>query len=526
MMNIKTSSVSLASAESINQTTKKHLRGSTLLLVGRGIALATNFAVQILTVRLLSKSDYGAFAYALQLASLGASISVFGLDKTITRFVPIYQEKEDYNKLFGTIFMMVGTILSLGFFLGMLVLGLREWLAQSFISDQLAVSLLMILIFLSPMDALDSFLMGMFATFASPRSIFFRKHVLGPGLKLSVVLLLIFWSRDAYFLAWGYLMASILGVVLYSGILIHHLRKSGLFRHLDIQRIQFPVREVFGFSIPLLTTDLVFLLRSTLVVVMLGYFHSTVDVASFRAVLPVARLNMVVIQSFTFLFMPMAARMFAREDRKGINDLYWQSAMWIAVISFPIFVTTFSLAQPLTLLLFGTRYAQSGIIMALLSFGYYFNAALGFNADTLRVYGKVRYIIMIDLLAVIVSLGLSLWLIPRYGALGAAIAVCGTLVAHNIFNHAGLKFVADIKLFQWRYLRVYLSIALSALGLVFFQSMISVPIYVDFFLAALLSLLVLIINWNILNVEETFPELLRFEIVQRLLSKRKNDNTV
>src|SRR3990172_5676719 len=134
MMNIKTTSVSLASAESNNQTTKKHLPGFTLLLVGRGIALATNFAVQILTVRLLSKSDYGAFAYALQLASLGASISVFGLDKTITRFVPIYQEKEDYNKLFGTIFMMVGTILSLGFFLAMLVLGLREWLAQSFIS--------------------------------------------------------------------------------------------------------------------------------------------------------------------------------------------------------------------------------------------------------------------------------------------------------------------------------------------------------------------------------------------------------
>lgn len=525
-MNIKTPSVPLASAESTTQTTKKHLRGSTLLLVGRIIALMTNFAVQILTVRLLSKSDYGAFAYALQLASLGASIAVFGLDKTSTRFLPIYLEKKDYNKLFGAMFMMVGTILSLGFFLVILVLGVRELLAQSFISDQLALSLLMILVFLSPMDALDSLLMGMFAIFSSPQSIFFRKYVLGPGLKFGVVLLLIFWGRDAYLLAWGYLMASILGVVLYSGILIRHLRKSDLFQHLDIQHIQFPVREIFGFSIPLLSSDLVFLLRSSLPVIMLGYFSSTIDVASFRAVVPVARLNLVVIQSFTFLFMPMAARMFAREDRKGINDLYWQSAMWIAVITFPIFITTFSLAQPLTLLLFGIRYANSGIIMALLAFGYYFNAALGFNADTLRIYGKVRYIIMIDLLVVIISLVLNLWLIPQYGALGAAIAVCGTLVVHNIFNHAGLKFIAEIKLFQWRYLRVYLSIALSTLGLAFFQSMISAPIYVDFFLAALLSLLVLILNWNILNVEEIFPELLRFKIVRRFLPNHKNGDSV
>ncbi len=521
-MNIETPSVIAASAGPINQATRKHLRGSTLLLAGRVIALATNFAIQVLTVRLLTKNDYGAFAYALQLASLGASVSVFGLDKTITRFVPIFQEKGEYNKLFGTILMMVSTILSIGFFLIMLVLGLREWLAQSFISDQLAVSLLMILVFLSPLDALDSLLVGMFAVFASPRSIFFRKHVLGPGLKLSVVLLLVFLKSNVHFLAWGYLIADILGVVLYSGIMIHHLRKLGLFRHLDIHRIQFPIKEVFGFSIPLLTTDLVFLLRSSLVVVMLGYFRSTIDVASFRAVLPVARLNMVVIQSFTFLFMPIAARMFANKDQDGINDLYWQSAIWITVISFPIFIVTFSLAQPLTLLLFGERYAQSGIIMALLAFGYYFNAALGFNADTLRVYGRVRYIITIDILAMLVSLGLNLVLIPRYGATGAAIAVCGTLVAHNIFNHVGLKFATTIKLFQWRYLRVYLSTALGTLGLTIFQRLASPPIYIGLVLAGIISLIVILINRNMLNLEQTFPELLRFQLI-RLLFKTDLD---
>jgi O-antigen/teichoic acid export membrane protein len=215
--------------------------------------------------------------------------------------------------------------------------------------------------------------------------------------------------------------------------------------------------------------------------------------------------------------------MFANKDQEGIDDLYWQSAIWITVISLPIFLVTFSLAQPLTLLLFGERYAQSGLVMALLAFGYYFNAALGFNADTLRVYGNVRYIVAIDILAMLVSLGLSLILIPRFGALGAAIGTCGTLVVHNILNHTGLKFSTEINLFQWRYLKVYASIALGALGLLVFQILVAPPVYIGLILAGLLSLIILLINRNVLNVEQTFPELLRFKLVRVIFESKHKE---
>jgi O-antigen/teichoic acid export membrane protein len=154
--------------------------------------------------------------------------------------------------------------------------------------------------------------------------------------------------------------------------------------------------------------------------------------------------------------------------------------------------------------------------MALLAFGYYFNAALGFNVDTLRVYGRLRYTVSIDFLAMLISLGLSLVLIPRYGAVGAAIATFGTLFLYNIFNHLGLKFATKIDLFQWRYLRVYASIAFGTLGLLVFQSVVSPPIYVGFVLAGMISLIVLVLNRNVLNIQQTFPELLRFRLIRLL----------
>src|SRR5205807_8081013 len=149
----------------------------------------------------------------------------------------------------------------------------------------------------------------------------------------------------------------------------------GLLPHFNLRRVRMPAREVFSFTLPSLVSDAVFVLRGSLVVVLLERFHSTLDVAAFQAVLPVARLNMVVFSSFVVLFMPLAGRLFARGDHEAINELYWQSAVWIALISFPLLAVSFSLAEPVTVMLFGARYAQSAPILALLAFGHYFTAA-------------------------------------------------------------------------------------------------------------------------------------------------------
>jgi O-antigen/teichoic acid export membrane protein len=519
MINLETPSVSDVPATGTSKAAKKHLRGSTLLLVGRLISMAANFVIQVLVVRYLSKNDYGAFAYGLSIVSLGTQFILLGLDKTITRFIPIYQEQHNYNKVFGTMLLMAGTIASLGLSLILLLYGLKDWLGQTVVKDPIALNLLVVVIALVPVRAFDQLFLGLFTVFSNPRAIFFRKYLMAPGLQLAVVILLILGQSSVFFLAGGYVIAGVLGIVFYVVLLLQTFRQQGLFRHFVLRTIQMPVREIFGFSLPLLMSSSVHVLRGALVIMLLEHFHPTSEVANFRAVMPVGELNMLVYQSFTALFMPSAARMFARKEWSGINDLYWQTAIWIAVISFPIFMLTFSLAQPLTILLFGERYADSAIILALLSLGYYFNAGLGFNNYTLRVFGKVRYIFFVDLIVTVATIGIYWIVIPRYGALGAAVATCGTLVAQNLFYQIGLKWQTNVSFFQWRYLRVYLTIILGATAVVLLELFFDLPIYLDFGIAALISLLILRINHQALNVKETFPEILRFPLVQRFFGK-------
>ncbi len=493
--------------------TRKHIRGSTILLVGRLLSLALNFGVQVLTVRYLSKSDYGAFAYALSIVSMGASISLFGLDKAVARFIPIYEERGEKDKMLGAIVMTLLTILLLGAALVVLFVGLSGLLQERFIQDPLAVSLLLIIIALAPLQALDSWFQGLFAVFAEPRAIFVRRYLLGPGLKLAAVLFVIASRQNVHMLALGYLAGALLGLLAYAAMLRRLFQNRGIRVRATLSRMVFPVREVFSFSTPLLTSDAVNILKTTFLVIVLEYFASTTQVAEFRAVVPVAGLNLVVMQSFKYLFTPAAARLFAREDSQGINELYWRSATWIAVFSFPVFAASFSLARPLTVLLFGERYASSASILALLALGNYWNAAFGFNAFTLRVFGKVRFIVAIDLLSGLLAVLLGLLLIPGYGALGAAIATTATLIIYNVLNHAGLLLGTNIDLFQGRYLRVYASIVIAAALLLAVDQLFQPGILLGGLLIAFLSLALLALNWQVMDATSMFPELGRLPIV-------------
>lgn len=503
------------------KATRKQIRGSSLLLIGQVLSKGVGFAVQVLIVRYLSKSDYGAFAYALSVVAMGETIATFGLDRAVTRFLPIYHEQRDYGKMFGTLFMVLSTVFSLGLAMILVFYGLQDFIGQNFINDQQALSLLLIMIFLAPVQAFDTLLNGMFAVFSRPKAIFYRKYVLGPVLKLSVVLLLIAGGSGVRFLATGYLAAGFIAVVIFAVFLVRVLQEQGLFAHFSRATFNIPMREVLFFTVPLLTSDLVYVFMGSIDAILLEYFQGTVDVAALRAVQPLAKLNQIVLASFGLLFTPAAARMFARDDREGINDLYWQNAAWIAIASFPIFAATFSLAQPVTVFLFGSEYADSGLILALLAVGYYFNAAMGQNGLTLKVFGKVRYIMVINILAAVLNVVANLILIPRYGAMGAAVGTFITLMIFNTAKQAGLRLGTNIALLDRRYIRIYASIALAALGLWLLQVLTSMPVYASGVLAALVSVAVVRFNRDLLNVSKMFPELLRLPFAGILFGESK-----
>lgn len=495
--------------------TTKQIRDSNLLLVGRVVALGLNFLVQILIVRYLSKESYGVFAYALSIVGLGQALVTFGLDRGLSRFVPIFDEQRKYPEMLGTIVLVFSSILSLGLSFVLITFGLRNWLAGSIGGDAQAVTVIAILILLAPLEAIDNLLVQTLAVFGQANAIFFRRYVLAPGMRLFVVLLLVLTGSGVTFLAAGYVLGGLAGVAIYGVVLYRLLRDQPSLKSTGLRAMRLPWKTILMFTLPLMTTDLLFMAQSSVDAIMLGSFLGTEEVATLRAVAPVARMNTLVLQSFGVLFTPLAARYFARQDHAGANRLYWQTAIWVAVLTFPIFAITTGLAEPVTLLLFGEEYRDSGAVLAVLGLGYYLHASLGFNGRTLTVYGRVRYIVTTNIIIIIANIGLNLLLIPRFGAIGAASGTAATFVLHNIMKQAGLLIGTEVSGLDRGYRRIYAAIAVGVV-VIAALAVIRPPLAVAIGVAALTSSIVIAISRRNLRLGDTYPSLLKFRLFRLL----------
>jgi O-antigen/teichoic acid export membrane protein len=157
-------------------------------------------------------------------------------------------------------------------------------------------------------------------------------------------------------------------------------------------------------------------------------------------------------------------------------------------------------------------------LLAILAAGFYFNAALGFNAFTLRVQERVGPVFAINTFAAVVGVVSTTLLSAWFGALGAAVGVTLTLVLHNLLNHAGLLVVdIGVRLLDVRFLRIYVVIAAMAGTLAAIQELLSPPIHVSVALTGLAWLGVIRLTRAELDPATTFPELMRIPLARRLL---------
>lgn len=515
-----------AAAATEHGETARQIRGSGLLTAGRLISMLATMIALVIVARYLEKDEYGAFVYALSIATAFETLIALGLDRAVPRFLPQYDERGETAKLIGTLVLVLGSIVVLGLLSILVVIGLRDIAGDEIAGSDLTPVLLAILIVLAPIQAIDNVLTGVFAVFADARVIFLRRFVLGPGLRLLVVLLLVGGSFGPVFLAVGYVAAGLIGVALYVGLAWRLLRRH-LPGDLRGRRFEVPLHEILAYTIPLLTTDVVYLSMTTIDTLVLGNSGGVSAVADLRVVDPVARANTLVQASFATLFVPRAARLFARGDRGGQRELYWRSATWMAILAFPIFAASFTLAEPVVVLLFGERYAASAVVLAMLALGRYVDTAFGNNGLALRVFGSSRQVVAVNLTVAAANVTLVLLLTPRFGAPGAAAATMLTLFMYNGLKQAALQRATGFALPNRSELWVYASIAVATVVLLVVGSAlpesrvlrIPVALIVGLPLVAVVSVVLVRFNRDRLDLGTTFPELLRLPLVPLVLGR-------
>ena len=124
---------------------------------------------------------------------------------------------------------------------------------------------------------------------------------------------------------------------------------------------------------------------------------------------------------------------------------------------------------------FGPEFVVGWPVMVLFSGAQLFSSSVGPTNRVLAMTGNQRFFLLVILVSAVVSLGGSVALVPRYGAMGAAVA---TVTGVVLFNTASVLFVRRL-LGVWPYNRQYLKPlaagGLTAAGVLLTRSVLPLP---------------------------------------------------
>jgi O-antigen/teichoic acid export membrane protein len=128
---------------------------------------------------------------------------------------------------------------------------------------------------------------------------------------------------------------------------------------------------------------------------------------------------------------PRLAEALATGDRRTANHLYQTATGWLILVTWPLLLLVVLFA-PVYLSLFGAAYAEGVPVVVVLAAAMLFATGCGMVDMVLAMAGRTSWNLINVLLALAVTVVLDVLLIPRLGALGAAIGLAGALLVNNL----------------------------------------------------------------------------------------------
>jgi PST family polysaccharide transporter/lipopolysaccharide exporter len=122
------------------------------------------------------------------------------------------------------------------------------------------------------------------------------------------------------------------------------------------------------------------------------------------------------------VLLPAVSEQYGKGDFDKVKAIYLTSARYLMMLTFPLVAGGVMLAGPIVHVLYGVEYEPAIALMQIVFIPFSMMGLI--HASTSIIYGinKPSYILKTGIAVMIASIALYLWLIPKYGVMGAAIA--------------------------------------------------------------------------------------------------------
>lgn len=404
------------------------LTGSFFALMARVVATGLTMVTSIIIARLYGAEAMGVLAMINSVVTLVTIFTVMGTGMSILRLIPEHTTKHSVTSAFliyrktqylvVTISVVTGTL----FFFG------SEMMADNVFSKLYLTSFFALsawfIVFKSLMDLNTQAVRGLrlIKTFAI-------MQVLPSVAMLVTLLIATFFFRNpgnpvyAQFSAWT--ITAVAGALIMDRSFKNRMRPED-------PVLPMPIKDIASLSLPMLMTASMHFFIGQIGVIMLGMFRSESEVGYYSVAVKLATLTAFVLQAINSMAAPKFSELYHSDRIDELFHVARKSTKLIFWTTTPILLFLVFLGRPVLGLLFGNEFMLAYPAMVLLVIGQFVSSISGSTSFFMNMTGHQDILRNIVFAAAVITVILSLILIPKFGMIGAAFAAMISLSYWNI----------------------------------------------------------------------------------------------
>jgi O-antigen/teichoic acid export membrane protein len=404
---------------------RKVVKGSALFTGGVLGARVLQFATAIIVIRLLEVSEYGLLTLGTTTVAMLTVVSMLGLKTAVPRFMAKYRGQRDRrvaDQVAGTALACAGVLSGL---FALLLYSQAPLVARMFDKPVMA-SVFEVMALMLPGAVLTETFAAIFRGMENARAKVVFKDLVPNLSRLALLVPVALAGLGFQEVLWVYVCAAWVTVAI---SVIHMARTVRGVLHPRLSWVL--VKELVWFSLPLLGLSIMENVIRWAATLSLGYLQPAAELGRFTAPLRLAAFLQMPLFGMDFLFLPVISKLAAQGMVLEVKQLFRITTKWSFLATLPLLMYFVVDAEFVVTFVFGAAYHESANVLRILAVGFAVNAFTGPNASVLVAFGDTRTQFVLSMLSAAAAVMLCLLLVPRYGALGAAV---GTGTATSITN--------------------------------------------------------------------------------------------
>jgi O-antigen/teichoic acid export membrane protein len=387
-------------------------KGSTLILF---------LVINIILARRLGVESFGLWSLFLSVMTIIFALSYFGVNTSTKKFVAQHNKT---NNLKNVLLSSIKLRLIFSSIFSLLLLIFYKPLS-SLINPELEILFLygIPLIFLSGfVEYFKSVFMGLHRIKYN-----FIVNLSEYGLKFVLIILFLLFSNSVISVVNSFIIALFITMTIGSYLLYHNFYKS-----LKKTSNNF-TKDILKYSYPLIFITIGFMALTEIDIIMIGIFSTVTEVGIYsvakQIILKLPHISLAIAMGTMPVFAKLDNMNRSELKKRLHNLLKINSIIYFVIILGILFLSPFFIP-----LIFGLEYANSVLPLQILCIYLFFYATSIILSSFLDYTGKAKIRAYNICITIVLNIVLNVILIPKYGAVGAAIATTISYMPYIVLN--------------------------------------------------------------------------------------------